>query len=153
MSTDCGPGVWALRDRIPETDGDGKLLLQADGKPVTRSATDKERNALFAEDMERAARRQERYGEYLISQGDAYDKTPKERILITNSMKTAARYYMREVPWIHELKAEDKKLCPFCLSSIDARALKCPSCNEIVEPARYAAVTAGKRAVKEAVTT
>jgi hypothetical protein len=152
MSVDCGPGVWVVRDSVPEKRPDGSLVIRADGKFETRLPTDQEKQVMFDEDLAFAISRQQRYGDYLISQGDAYMQTPKERILITKRMKAAAKYFSREREWLEDLKDGDLKLCPYCVKSIDVRAVKCPSCGEIVDPARHAAMLAQrKRLEKEAV--
>jgi hypothetical protein len=151
MSVETGPGVWMVRDRVPQSDDDGNWIMQADGKPVTRMATDVERNQMFAEDLTNATERQERYGQYLIAEGDRYNENIKERILITPRMKAACLYYHRERPWLIDLKDGDMKLCHFCMASIDARAIKCPRCNEIVDAVRFAALNADRKQVtKEA---
>jgi hypothetical protein len=50
-----------------------------------------------------------------------------------------------------DLKDGDMKLCHFCMASIDARAIKCPRCNEIVDAVRFAALNADRKQVtKEA---
>ena len=148
MSTDTGPGVWAVRDRVPlVNEEDGSWQLHADGKPVTREASDSERNQMFAEDLANATARQERYGQYLIAEGDRYNENVKERILITTRMKAACVYYHRERPWLIDLRDGDMKLCPFCMASIDARAIKCPKCSEIVDAARFASLTADRKQV------
>ena len=146
MSVDCGPGIWVVRDSVPWVNEENIE------QPSWRPASDEEKQEMFNEDLTNAILRQQRYGQFLISQGDGYDKNPKERILITNRMRAAVRYYDREREWLQTMKDGDLKLCAYCMKSIDARAIKCPSCNEIVDAAKHAVMLAQrKRLEKEAI--
>ena len=150
MSVECGPGVWIVRDTVPERHPDGSPIMLADGRYQTRAANDEERQQMYQEDMAFSVLRQKRYGDYLISQAEVYAKNPKERVYITPRMRAAARYYNQEVEWLEDASS-DLKLCPFCVKSIAITAIKCSHCGEIVDAPRHAALLANrKRLEKEA---
>lgn len=154
MSVECGPGVWVVRDQVPLLDQDGAWIIDANNKPETRPATEAEKQAMFAEDHAFALRRQDSYCQLLIGQGDAYAVNPKETILITPRMKKACIHAQRERDWLTDLKDGDVRLCPYCMKSIDSRAIKCPNCSEVVDVAKHAAlIAARKKAEKEALAT
>ncbi len=154
MSVECGPGVWVVRDQVPMVDQDGAWIIDAENKPQNRMATEQEKQAMFSEDHAFAHRRQAAYCDLLVGQGDVYASNPKEHILITQRMKKACVYAQRERDWLTDLKDGDVRLCPYCMKSIDARAIKCPNCSEVVDVVKHAEMVARrKRAEKDALAT
>ena len=149
MSVDCGPGVWVVRDTVPEIAPDGSIAV-ANGQPVMRPANEQDKQHMFDQDLTYAIVRQQRYGEYLIAEGDKAE-ADKKRGLVTKRMKAACLYYNRERSWLAELKDGDLRLCPWCVQSIDARAIKCPNCGEVVDMAKYVALLAQRKKAEQEV--
>jgi hypothetical protein len=145
MSPECGPGIWVVRDTIPLTNEHGELQVDPFTKrALHRPATDEEKAAMWAEDLAFNIARQERWGEYLIGQGDVLDADPNKKmaILISPAMRAAATYYGRSVKWLdRKIRANDRKQCPFCLTDIPSAMVKCSSCGEVVDRQRYAELT------------
>lgn len=136
-STDCGPGIWIVRDVIPITAEGGLPVMGADGLPQVRPATDEERLAMWSEDLQRAIQRQERWGEWLINKGDEWDVNPKQRVYISDEMKLACEYYDRPRPWTGKVTMGDRKICQFCGTTFMAGVFKCPNCKEVVDLTAY----------------
>jgi hypothetical protein len=148
MSGDCGPGIWLIRDVVPEINADGTPVLDVYKKAVFRAATEQEKAAMWKEDVANARARQQAWGDYLIRQGDLYDKEPKTRALIRDLHREACKYYGREREWLQELRDGDVKYCPFCMKALKAEAVKCEFCGEIVDREKYEELTGKKRAVQ-----
>jgi hypothetical protein len=147
MSPECGPGIWVVRDTIPLTNELGVLQIDPlTGRARNRMATDAERAAMWAEDLAFNIARQERWGEYLIGQGDILDADPNKKmaILISPAMRAAAQYYGRAVKWLdRKIKHDDRRQCPFCLESIATATVICTHCKQVVDQKRYAELTKG----------
>lgn len=139
QSPDCGPGIWIVRETVPVIDDLGNYVVDAAKKPQFRAATDEEKAAMFEEDHLKAIERQEKWGDYLIQEGNILASDPEGRKirLISPAMKESAKYFGREVPWTSTLKAGDRKTCPFCAKSISPVAAVCEFCNNVVDKARY----------------
>lgn len=150
MSPSCQPGMWMVRDEVPVIDEQGRPEMDADHRAVWRLATATEKRAMWDEDLATARACNDNWGDYLIRQGDVLAEEPKQWVLISSLMKTAARHYGKEREWLQELKDSDIKKCPFCTKSIAIAALKCPNCQEVVDVERYAQEKARQEAVMDA---
>jgi predicted nucleic acid-binding Zn ribbon protein len=144
MGIDCGPGIWVVREEVTDADPDT-------GKPFNRPATEAEKAAMFAEDLAHAKVRQAAWMEYQIISGDRKEAQGKY-FEITPLMKLACRYMGRERKWLEEMKDGDVKRCRFCTQPIPANAIKCPKCQEIVDPEAYAREQAKRSAVLASMT-
>jgi hypothetical protein len=153
MSINCGPGIWLVREWIPEFNPDGSAIMNViplgDGKTIERQqirpATPAERARMAAEDLHEAIQRQDRYCAYLVGQGDIYASKPEESILITARMKEAARYTSRDREWLKEHHTEQAKVCQFCTKSVPTAAIVCPNCHQVIDYERFAIEEATRR--------
>lgn len=154
MTTNCCPGVWIVREELPELDEKGAPLMTIvfndKGKPTNvqqmRPATTAEKAQMYREDLDAAHARQTRYAEWLYNAGEALNDKPEQRVLITAPMKKAAMYLGKDVNWLQEFRHDDTKLCPFCTKIVKAAAVKCPECQEIIDFERYAEMEADRAA-------
>lgn len=137
MTPECRPGVWIVRDEVPLTNEDGTPVVDADKAAQWRPATDTEKQTMWAEDLESARIANANWGDYLIQSGDVLAEDPKQWVLIGPLRRIACRYYGKDRPWLQELKDSDIKKCPYCTKAIPIQAVKCPSCLEVVDAARY----------------
>lgn len=141
MGPDCRPGIWIVRDMLPvlRTDKghEGMPEVDADGNAIWRPGTPEECAAMWAEDeaVNRAA--QDKWADFLISEGDKFAINPKERVYISSLMKLAARHYGKQRGWLTELRDGDVKKCQWCTKSIPAEAVICPECSKPADIAKY----------------
>lgn len=149
MTPDCGPGMWIVRDEVPLLNDDGTPQFDQDRRALWRQATDEEKKEMWAEDFAKAKERDANWAQYLINDGDRLAEDPKMRVLIGPLNKQACRAYGRDREWLEELKDGDTKVCDFCTKRIAVNAIKCPHCQEIVDPRRYAQKQAEFGAVVE----
>ncbi len=144
MTPECRPGIWVVRDVIVIADETGTPLKDAFGAVQTRPATPEEKEAMWRADLAENSMAQARWADLLIGQGDRLDGDPNPamKLLISNLMINACKWRGRDRGWLQELKDFDAKTCPFCLKSLDIRAIKCQYCDEVVDQAGYAKLTA-----------
>ncbi len=141
MSEDCGPAIWIVRDSIPMLNPDGTPLLDVEKRAQYRPATEEEKAQMWAEDMATQTARQDRWCDWLISQGDILDADPeqKQRVWITPTMRVGAKYAGREGGWVDRsaARADANKICQFCDKSTSARAPVCQHCNRVIDQSAY----------------
>lgn len=146
MNGDCGPAVWVVRDSVPLLDEKGIPLLDAEGRAQFRLATEEEKAAMWAEDLEHQTARQDRWCDWLISIGDQLDADPekKQRVWITPTMRTGAKFAGRTGGWVDQTAArvDDNKACLFCTKIIPTASVVCQYCSNVVDRAKYDALTA-----------
>jgi hypothetical protein len=143
MTPECRPGVWIVRDVIVIADENGTPLKDAFNAVQTRPATPEEKDAMWQADLAENTMAQNRWADYLIGQGDTLDSDPNlaMKLNISNLMRSACKYRGRDRGWLQELKDGDAKTCPFCLKSLDIRAIVCQHCHNVVDQAGYAKLT------------
>ena len=144
QTPDCHPGIWIVRDELPELNADGSPVFDADHKAVWRPATAKEKNEMWLEDLEANRIFTANWAEWLIRQGDVLAEDPKQWVLISKLMRAAAVAYGKERPWLQELKDSDIKHCQWCTKAIAIQSVICPNCQQIVDPERYARMKAAQ---------
>lgn len=146
MTGDCGPAIWVVRDAVPMLNLDGTPVLDAEKRAQFRPATEEEKAQMWAEDLAEQTARQDRWCQWLISQGNILDADPEKKmqVWITDTMRAGAKYADVEVPWQkgNVARAVDRKECPFCFKSVESRWVKCQHCNEVLDREKYAALTA-----------
>ena len=146
MSEDCGPAIWIVRDSVPMLNPDGTPLLDVEKRAQYRPATEEEKSQMWAEDMATQTARQDRWCDWLISQGDILDADPeqKQRVWITPTMRVGAKYAGREGGWVDRsaARADANKMCQFCTKSIPTASVVCQFCQNVVDRAKYDVLTA-----------
>lgn len=139
MSTDCHPGVWYVRELLPEVNPDGTLIRDADGIGLFREATPQEKAAMWAEDEESNRNAQREYAQRMFDKGEAmYNEEPRRRPFIPVHAFGGAKYYGIEGEWLKKASERQMKTCPSCTKVIAQKALKCPHCSEVVDIEGYA---------------
>lgn len=137
MNPDCGPGIWLVRDVIPQFHDDGRPKLDIEGRSSFKPATDDEFQEMWEADLQSAIDRQAAWADVMIGKGDMMGDDPKQRPYIPLLSKQLARHYGRERAWLQELKDGDVRPCRFCFKSIDSRASVCPFCRQVVKPKEF----------------
>jgi hypothetical protein len=147
MTPDSHPGVWVVRDVVVIYDETGTPLKDVFGAVQTRPATQEEKDAMWQEDLAANTAAQNRWADYLIGQGDVLDGDPNPamKLLISHLMRSACKYRSRDRGWLQELKDSDAKTCVFCLKSLDARAVVCEHCHNVVDREAYDRLTAASK--------
>jgi hypothetical protein len=138
-----GPGVWVVRDRVPEVDDKGLQLVDFDKKGVFRPTTQKEFDAMFQEDLENARRRTMEYARWCVQEGNTLAAVPAKIPLIPPEYREAARYLKSsgfltaELPWVMrtEQVIQNIKECPLCTEVIPRKAIVCPKCQQVIDAA------------------
>lgn len=129
QSPECRPGIWIIRDTMPEYDDEGKPVMSAIGPQETRPATPQERQEMYAEDLAANRIYQATWAEHCIQVGDIMAQKPEAIPFIPDYAKTLCKFYNRDRKWLRALQDGDFKKCPFCRTNIDSEAIVCPQCS------------------------
>ncbi len=152
MNPACHPGIWVVRDRLPEINADGTQVLDADGKSVWRDATHEEKKAMWAEDLAAAKAADYAYAERVFAQGslDAENPVLVRKGLIPYKAKLAAARYGWDAAWAKPGSGMKFDTCPDCKKSVPAGAVICYLCKTIIDIQAYAKREALKDAMVRA---
>ena len=150
------PGVWVVRERMPVTekqqkivDGENltyeeRMVLDASGANVFRPATDEERRAMWEEDLAHARAADRAYAEWCWSEGNriwlAWQRGSKEPVPreIPPTYKKAAIQYGLDAEWLKEAASSNAQACPTCEKLVSRTALICQFCSEPIDIERWA---------------
>ena len=138
MTPQCHPGIWVVREMIPQTKSDGTPEVDADGIALWRAAEPHERKLMWDQDYETAKIADRAYASMLFLQASAMAEEPKLIPLIPQTARLAAKHYGLDAEWLREHAALNVRECPYCTKVIPAKAIKCPRCAEIVDVEAYA---------------
>lgn len=155
MTPDAHPGIWLVRDRMPEMrqEPNGEMSYVLDGFNLQkfRPATTEEARAMWAEDLTNALRVDRAYAQWCYVDGNRIAADARNIQFIPANYKRAARQYGLPADWLKEGAALEVRPCPSCTTIITKSAMVCPKCNEPVDVLRWAAWQAQKdAAVKSA---
>jgi hypothetical protein len=140
-STECHPGVWVVRDRVPNSNDDGTPVLDADGRQDWRDATKEEQMAMWNEDLAANRSADSQYARKVFDYWDAQiSKYPKMIEALPQMVRDAAKAYGWMVDWMRSTQAIETKICPFCDRAIRKQAILCPhqDCGQVVDYKRWA---------------
>ena len=156
MSPECHPGIWVVRDRVPELLESGAPQLDADNHPVWREATPAETAEFWEEDLQAARLADQIYAKALFQEGNAManDHRGSLAAFIQKPAKLGAQQYGYQADWTSDVPVEPKT-CQFCTKKIPKKSIVCPFCREIVDATAYGIEQAKrdretKRAIAEA---
>jgi phage FluMu protein Com len=144
MSEKIHPGIWMVREHVPELNEQGNMIIDAMGAIVWRTAERAERERMWEEDYSAALEADRLYAKYLIEEvGDAIvTKDARLTRFIPVNCKLAATHYGVARDWNKELTATNMAPCPFCNKIVSMEAIKCPECKEVVNVTKYAELMA-----------
>lgn len=170
MNQQRHPGVWIIRDTMPVTEKqqkivDGasitheeKMVIDASGSQVFRPATDEEKSAMWEEDIAHARSADRAYAEWCWAEGNriwlAWQRGSKEPVPrdMPPLYKLAAIFYGLDAEWLKEAASTNSIGCPTCEKLISKTALICQFCGEPPDLERWAQYKAKKdRALAAAV--
>ena len=155
MNDDCHPAVWVVREYLPETDADGKIVMDeetGDDKvkyPMWREATKAEKETMWAEDVAKNKAAGYAYANFLFREWNAkFEQDPRIFPFISEVAKAACRFFEFDAPWAKSAgeMVELTKHCQFCQKSIHKFAITCPHCQQVVDYTRFAQEEAKKQA-------
>lgn len=149
MTPQCCPGIFMVREWMPELEPNGMPLFDGDKKPMWREASAEEKESMWQEDLANARKCNDAWGQHLINEGDRLSVDPKERVMISPMSKVAAKHYGKERDWLEELRDGDIKKCQFCTKSVAVTSMVCEHCHQVIDYARYAAEIAKRDAAVE----
>lgn len=155
MTGACHPGVFVVRDRVPETEldekGNMRYRLDAKKRTIFRPATNEERTAMWKEDFAHAKDADAQYGEYLIVKGDFIHGLPTDdsrRVPgISPQMRMACDFYGVKRKWTLEVTSSTTKNCPMCTEAVAGVAILCPKCGWCLDPQTYRRLIKEQRAL------
>lgn len=151
MRPGCHPGIFVVRERLPLLNTDGTPVVDAEGVPQWRDASEQEKTEMYAEDMRDARKADRAYASALYMKANAMAENPKLIELISQATKLGAKHYGLEAEWLKENAATDVKPCPMCTKIIARHAILCPFCHGIADLEKWAAGEATKNtAIKNA---
>lgn len=90
-------------------------------------------------EVKEAERMQINWFKRLIAMADADFTKNKNKMAVSDLQKIAARCLNYRAEWI-DFTGELAKNCPYCTSIVAFDAIKCPSCNEVINRERYEAM-------------
>lgn len=158
MTPNCHPGVWVVRDKIPVTQKQQKLVdgqqltfeetmvLDASNRPTFREATPDEFREMWAEDLAANRDADRHYAEWCWAQGNQISDDDKHNQLIPKNYRIAAKHYGLEASWLKEAAAMDSANCPSCGRLVSKKTFICGYCQQPTDLPRWAAWTAQKDA-------
>lgn len=138
---EIAPDLVQIWTNLQYTAGDAKPGIWVVDIPGNDSPTVDE--VMASAQYKEARDSQIKYFMFLVNQGDelaAEDK--RNQILKIHRVAVSWMGLVRD--WAEEFKSENLKTCKFCQKNINARAIKCPNCTEIVDYERYASETKAK---------
>lgn len=139
MRPDCRPGIFLVRERIPLLHESGAPVLDAEGFPQWRDATDWEKESMYAEDLAASRKADRAYASALYVKANSMADNPRLIPLISDVTKLGARHYGLDAEWLKENAASDVKPCPMCTKIIATKAILCPFCHGVADLDRWAA--------------
>ena len=154
MNGEQHPGIWVVRDRMPIIDEKtGLVMVDDEGRAQMRDATQEERAAMWAEDLERNRIAQSQYAHAIWNFWNGkVEATPAVVTAVPKTVKDAARYYGFTSEWFKDPTLAQNLPCPHCTRLISPASVVCEHCTRVVNIAKYAQHEAElKRAVTEAV--
>lgn len=146
MNPQCHPGIWMVRDRVPELYPDGTRKLDGDNRTVWRSATEEERTRMWGEDLDSAKRADAAYAAMLIRKADQDAEDPRKIPFIPEKSRAAAKQYGIERDWLKEIASSDMRRCPYCDTLVSSHVAVCKACHNIVDAELYAVLERKKQA-------
>lgn len=168
MNPDCHPGIWIIRDRLPQTEQvprsfskeeglafEERMVVDAEKNTVFREATDEEKQLMFEEDLAHARMADRRYAEWCWNDGNRIFEGRKLGKLVPTDMppnyKLAARHYGLDADWLREAASIDSRACPSCGKLGPKAHFVCQHCTQPTDLDRWAAWQAQKdSALKDA---
>lgn len=138
MRPDCRPGIFLVRERIPLLQQSGAPVVDADGIPQWRDATDWEKSEMYTQDLADSRKADRAYASALYVKANAMADNPKLIPLISEATKLGAKHYGLEAEWLKENAATDVKPCPMCTKIIARHAILCPFCHGVADLDKWA---------------
>lgn len=146
------PGVWLVRDFIPEIGEKGVQIVDADGKGVFREATPQQRKEMFAEDLAANRKADIEYSRWCVMEGNRIAQDVRTIQFIPERYKMAAENLGMQTSWMKPTSATlEMKTCQYCTSVIPTRAVVCPKCQQIADFEEFGRLEAQKQAVAQKV--
>lgn len=136
----CYPGIWVVRDRLPETDEEGKPIVDAENRQVWREATDEEKKAMWDEDLKRCRLADSNYARSIFDHWNGeIERHPRFIETLPNTVRIAAEAYGFQADWLRESKtAIEMKSCQHCGKKVSASTTVCPQCHEVIDYEKFA---------------
>lgn len=155
MSSDCHPGVWVVRDKVPVTETKTReigserisyedLVKNAAGQMIYRDAAPEEFQRMWAEDLAHNRAADRKYAEWCWNEGNRISSDNKYNQLIPDNYRTAARHYGLDASWLKQAAAIDSMACPACGRLGSKHTFVCGYCQQPTDVVRWAAFQAEK---------
>ena len=152
MTPQCHPGIWVVRQRLPVLNENGTQTVDADGAAIWRQVTPDEEAQMWQEDLAANKAADKAYAEALFIAANAQADDARLIPFIAPSAKLGAKQYGYQAEWLRADAAVNVKPCGYCMKVINAAAIKCPHCGEVVNFEAYAELEAKKRSALTAAT-
>ncbi len=146
MTPAAHPGIWTIRERLPELDEKGAALVDGFGKQRFRPATASEKAAMWTEDLRNARQADREYAHWCWMEGNRMAANAALVPYIPKNYKRAAKQFGLPAEWLKEGFELQVIPCPSCTTVIFKTAIVCPKCNEPVDMERWSAWQARKDA-------
>jgi hypothetical protein len=132
------PGIWLVRDTLPELDEDGVQVVDFEGRGVRKPATDREIREMFAEDLHAARLADNEFARHEVERANAQAENPKLIEFITERQRAAVKHLGIETPWMKLGSSLETKSCQFCNSVLTKTAIICRVCHQVVDYPAFA---------------
>jgi hypothetical protein len=145
MNPACRPGIWVVRERVPEMEQDEKgkdrYRLDAKKRTIFRPANAEEKKLMWQEDYDASIAADAAYGELLIMNGDFIYGLPTDdprRVPgISPQMRAACDMYKVLRKWTSPITSASTRVCPMCTANVPGAAILCGSCGWCLDPQTY----------------
>jgi hypothetical protein len=140
------PGVWMVRDTLPELDENGNQLSDEEGRALRRPATEAEIKSMFEEDLRYNRMSDNAFAMHEVEEANAEAENPKLIKFITERKRAAVVHLGIETPWVKLGSSLETKACQFCKSVIVKASIICRVCHQVVDYHAFAAEEAKRGA-------
>lgn len=148
MTPECRPGIWVVRDVLPDIGADGIIKLDIFRRQIFLPASERQSRDMWEQDVEFNRRADRRYAEYCFTQGNAWAGEPRLIPFMPKNYIMAARQYGFEAIWMKE-GSEQVSPCPWCTTVIPKVSIVCPKCTQVINFEAFAIMEAKKQRALE----
>lgn len=134
------PGIWVVRDTLPELDPEtGVQLSDADGKGIARPVTKEEFRKMFAEDLAAYRAADVEYARWCVGEGNRLAQDVRQIQFIPKKYKLAVEHLGMTTEWVKPgAGVLEMKACPYCQSIIPKKSVVCMKCTQVVDTEEFA---------------
>lgn len=137
VEPDAYPGVFVVQDVFGEKPGPGDVKYYTGSDETLKFAKK------FEKEYTDAKTKQYNWLKKQVQVADKSFAKSSNYAEISTLQRQAAKLLRLERPWSKEIKPEDFKNCPFCMSFLEPAAVVCLHCSNVVDVEKYNSLKSG----------